>query len=100
MYRERERERDHRDRDRDRGDRDRDDRGPRGRFSKAPKFVIPKDAKIEYKNLSLLQKFVTERGKMVSRRITGVSADQQREIARAVKRARFLGLVSVGSRKR
>lgn len=91
-------------RGRERGrERDRDTErtfNPRGKLPRAPKFVLPKDAKIDYKNLPLLQKFVTERGKMVSRRISGVTAAQQREIAQAVKRARFLALLSVGSRKR
>jgi small subunit ribosomal protein S18 len=41
----------------------------------------------------LLQRFVTERGKIVPSRITAVSAKKQRELAQAIKRARFLGLL-------
>ncbi len=49
--------------------------------------------KIDYKDVKLLQRFVSERGKIVPSRITAVSAKKQRELARAVKRARFLGLL-------
>ena len=49
--------------------------------------------KIDYKDVKLLQRFVSERGKIVPSRITAVSAKKQRELARAIKRARFLGLL-------
>ena len=49
--------------------------------------------KIDYKDIRLLQRFVSERGKIVPSRITAVSAKKQRELARAIKRARFLGLM-------
>ena len=48
---------------------------------------------VEYKDIELLRRFVSERGKMVPSRITAVSAKKQRELARAIKRARFLGLL-------
>jgi small subunit ribosomal protein S18 len=48
---------------------------------------------IDYKDGKLLQRFVSERGKIVPSRITAVSARKQRELARAIKRARFLGLL-------
>jgi small subunit ribosomal protein S18 len=48
---------------------------------------------IDYKDVKLLQRFVSERGKMVPSRITAVSAKKQRELSRAIKRARFLGLL-------
>ena len=48
---------------------------------------------IDYKNVKLLQKYISERGKMIPSRITSVSAKKQRELAIAVKRARFLGLL-------
>ena len=48
---------------------------------------------IDYKDVKLLQRFVSERGKIVPSRITAVSAKKQRELARAIKRARFLGLL-------
>jgi len=67
---------------------------------KLPKFVVPKDAPRDYKNLNLLYKFLTDRGKLVSRRVSGVSAKDQRALSIAVKRARYLGLLSVGSVKK
>jgi small subunit ribosomal protein S18 len=48
---------------------------------------------IDYKDVKLLQRFVSERGKIVPSRITAVSATKQRDLARAIKRARFLGLL-------
>ena len=48
---------------------------------------------IDYKDVKLLQRFVSERGKMVPSRITAVSSKKQRELARAIKRARFLALL-------
>ena len=49
--------------------------------------------KIDYKDVRLLQRYISERGKIVPCRITAVSAKKQRELARAIKRARFLGLL-------
>ena len=48
---------------------------------------------IDYKDTKLLSRFVSERGKIVPSRITAVSAKKQREMARAIKRARFLALL-------
>lgn len=49
--------------------------------------------KIDYKDIKLLQRYVSERGKIVPSRITAVSSKKQRELASAIKRARFLGLL-------
>lgn len=49
--------------------------------------------KIDYKDVRLLQKYVSERGKIVPRRISAVSAKKQRELAKAIKRSRFLALM-------
>ena len=49
--------------------------------------------KIDYKDVKLLQRFISERGKIVPSRITAVSAKKQRELAQAIKRARVLGLL-------
>ena len=49
--------------------------------------------RIDYKDVKMLQRYVSERGKIVPSRITAVSASKQRELARAVKRARFLALL-------
>ena len=48
---------------------------------------------IDYKDVRLLQGFMSERGKIVPSRITAVSAKNQRALARAIKRARFLALL-------
>ncbi|MFQ5784738.1 MAG: 30S ribosomal protein S18 [Alphaproteobacteria bacterium] len=49
--------------------------------------------KIDYKDVKLLQRFLSERGKIVPSRITAVSAKKQRELSRAIKRARNLALL-------
>ena len=53
-----------------------------------------KDApKIDYKDMRLLQGFISERGKIVPSRITAVSTKKQRELSKAIKRARFMALI-------
>ncbi len=54
---------------------------------------IPPSQPIDYKDVELLRKFITERGKILPRRITGLTARQQRDINTAVKRARMLALL-------
>lgn len=49
--------------------------------------------KIDYKDVKLLSRYITERGRIMPRRITFVSAERQRELAVAIKRARFLALM-------
>ena len=49
--------------------------------------------KIDYKDVRLLQRYVSERGKIVPSRISAVSSRKQRELATAIKRARFLALL-------
>lgn len=88
----------------DRGDRgDRGERGAGGggfggrrpffRRRKTCPFSGPNAPKIDYKDIKLLQRFISERGKIVPSRITAVSTKKQRELAQAIKRARFLGLL-------
>lgn len=48
---------------------------------------------IDYKDHELLRKFMTERGKIMPRRTTGANAKQQRQIKRAIRRARVMGLL-------
>ena len=48
---------------------------------------------LDYKDVKLLQRYISERGKIVPSRITAVCAKKQRELAQAIKRARFLGLL-------
>jgi small subunit ribosomal protein S18 len=68
-------------------------RRPFFRRRKSCPFSGPNAPKIDYKDVRLLQRFVSERGKIVPSRITAVSTQKQRELARAIKRARFLGLL-------
>ena len=49
--------------------------------------------KIDYKDIDLLKLFITEQGKILPRRATGVTVQQQRQIAKAMKRARILSLL-------
>ncbi len=49
--------------------------------------------RIDYKDVKLLQRYVSERGKIVPSRITAVSSKKQRELSRAIKRARFMALL-------
>ena len=56
-------------------------------------FSEPGAPKIDYKDVRLLQKFVSERGRITPRRITSVSAKHQRTLTTAIKRARFLALL-------
>ncbi len=68
-------------------------RRPFFRRRKSCPFSGPNAPKIDYKDVKLLQRFVSERGKIVPSRITAVSTTRQRELAQAIKRARFLGLL-------
>ncbi len=54
---------------------------------------IKPDEPIDYKDVDLLRKFITERGKILPRRITGLTAKQQRDLTVAIKRARLLALL-------
>ena len=55
--------------------------------------VIGIKQKIDYKDIDLLKLFITEQGKILPRRATGVTVQQQRQIAKAIKRARVLSLL-------
>jgi small subunit ribosomal protein S18 len=68
-------------------------RRPFYRRRKTCPFSSDSAPKIDHKDIRLLQRYVSERGKIVPSRITAVSAKKQRELARAIKRARFLGLL-------
>src|ERR1700761_8728533 len=81
---------------------DRGERGGRGgdgqrrpffRRRKTCPFSGPNAPVIDYKDVRLLSRFISERGKIVPSRITAVSAKKQRELAVAIKRARFLALL-------
>ena len=70
--------------------------GERRHFFKRKKtcpFSGPGAQEIDYKDIKLLQKYVSEKGRIIPRRITSVSAKHQRALSNAVKRARFLALL-------
>jgi small subunit ribosomal protein S18 len=50
-------------------------------------------ARIDYKDVELLRKYITERGKILPRRITGLTAKQQRQLTNAIKQARVIALL-------
>ncbi|MCB1430042.1 MAG: 30S ribosomal protein S18 [Nitratireductor sp.] len=68
-------------------------RRPFNRRRKSCPFTGPNAPKIDYKDTRLLQRYISERGKIVPSRITAVSQKKQRELAKAIKRARFIGLL-------
>jgi len=80
-----------------------DHRGPAGggkkRYirKKFCRFCAEKELAIDYKNAYMIKQFVSERGKIVPRRITGNCAKHQRQIATAIKRGRQLALMPYAS---
>ena len=70
--------------------------GPRRTFMRRRKvcpFSGANAPKIDYKDVKLLQRYISERGKIVPSRITAVSQKNQRKLAQAIKRARYLALL-------
>ena len=70
--------------------------GPRGRFAprrKVCRFCADQIPFVDYKQVPVLKNFTTERGKILSSRITGNCAKHQRQLTQAVKRARYLALL-------
>jgi len=68
-------------------------RRPFFRRRKSSPFAHADAPRIDYKDVKLLQRFISERGKIVPRRITAVTAKEQRRLAQAIKRARELALL-------
>ena len=68
-------------------------RRPFFRRRKSCPFTGEGAPKIDYKDVRLLQRYISERGKIVPSRISAVSAKKQRKLAQAIRRARFLGLL-------
>ncbi|WP_085784654.1 30S ribosomal protein S18 [Candidatus Nucleicultrix amoebiphila] len=83
------------------GGRDGDSRNSAGGSSRRPffrrrkscPFSEPGAPKIDYKDIKLLERYLSERGRIIPRRITAVSAKHQRALALAIKRARYLALL-------
>jgi small subunit ribosomal protein S18 len=67
-------------------------RNKRDEYKRDPELLKGVD-KIDYKDAELLKKFMTSRGKILSRRLLGTNAQQQRQIKRAIRRARVVGLI-------
>lgn len=68
------------------------------KFRRAPKkkvcaFCVEKVEEIDYKDVAKLRRFVTEKGKIIPRRASGVCAEHQRQLAVAIKRARAIALL-------
>ncbi|MDZ7823326.1 MAG: 30S ribosomal protein S18 [Ahrensia sp.] len=68
-------------------------RRPFSRRRKTCPFSGDKAPAIDYKDVKLLQRYVSERGKIIPSRISAVSLKKQRLLSKAIKRARFLGLL-------
>ena len=68
---------------------DKRERRPRKRPSK----LLEGDTNLNYKNVELLGKYITETGKIVPGRVSGVTSSQQRKITKAIKIARYMALI-------
>ncbi len=77
----------------DRDDRKFSGRRGRGKRRKVCYFTVNKITHIDYKDTDLLRKFISERGKILPRRVTGTSAKYQRMLTIAIKRARTIALL-------
>ena len=64
-----------------------------GKFSKKCPLSIKNAPKIDYKNISLLKKYVSENGKIISSKITSVSFGKQKKLTKEIKKAKILGLL-------
>jgi small subunit ribosomal protein S18 len=62
-------------------------------FSRRRMTNLQIDDRIDYKNVDLLRQFLTEEGKILPRRMTGLTAKQQRGVTRAIKQARIMALL-------
>lgn len=67
--------------------------GPRKGCKKVCVFCVEKVDEIDYKDVTRLKRFVSERSKILPRRVTGTCAKHQRELTTAIKRARHLALL-------
>ena len=68
-----------------------------GKFSKKCPFSLKNAPILDYKNISLLKKYTSENGKIISSNITSVSFGKQKKLTREIKKAKILGLLSNGN---
>ncbi|MGH2727427.1 MAG: 30S ribosomal protein S18 [Actinomycetota bacterium] len=94
------RDRDRDSRDRRGRDRDRDSKGGWGRKQRAKvcQFCREKATWVDYKDTQLLRKFMSDRGKIRARRVTGTCAQHQADVASAIKNAREMALLPYAAR--
>jgi len=64
-----------------------------GRFNKSCPFSVKNAPIIDYKNISLLKKYISENNKILSSKITSVSSGKQKKLTREIKKAKILGLI-------
>ena len=64
-----------------------------GKFSKKCPLSVNNSPIVDYKNVGLLKKYISENGKIVSSKITSVSFNKQKKLTREIKRAKILGLL-------
>ena len=64
-----------------------------GKFSKKCPLSVKNAQVVDYKNISLLKKYVSENGKIISAKFTSVSFSKQKKLTREIKRAKILGLI-------
>ena len=64
-----------------------------GRFNKSCPLSIKNAPIIDYKNISLLKKYISENNKILSSKITSVSSGKQKKLTREIKKAKILGLI-------
>ena len=64
-----------------------------GKFTKKCPLSIKNAPVVDYKNISLLKKYISDNGKIISSKITSVSFNKQKKLTREIKRAKILGLI-------
>ena len=64
-----------------------------GRFNKSCPFSVKNAPIIDYKNINLLKKYISENNKILSSKITSVSSGKQKKLTREIKKAKILGLI-------
>ena len=64
-----------------------------GRFNRSCPLSVKNAPKIDYKNISLLKKYISENNKILSSKITSVSSGKQKKLTKEIKKAKILGLI-------